>query len=95
MEFVGDGIQNLSVEYRNGIDVMTTETTCLSSIWETDDEVEEYFEMHGRKEAYKELKPGSVAYYDGAIYVDLSKVKPMIAMPFHPSNTYTIEELKC
>ena len=93
MEFVGDGIKNLSVEYRNGIDVMTTETTCLSSIWETDQAVEEYFDMHGRKEAYKELKPGNVAYYDGAIVVDLSKVKPTIALPFHPSNTYTIEEL--
>jgi aconitate hydratase len=93
MEFVGDGIDGLNVEYRNGIDVMTTETTCLSSIWETDSAVEEYFEAHGRKEAYKELKPGSVAYYDGVVYVDLSKVRPMIALPFHPSNTYTIEEL--
>ena len=93
MEFVGDGVGNLSVEYRNGIDVMTTETTCLSSIWETDHAVEEYFDMHGRKEAYKELKPGKVAYYDGAIIVDLSKIKPTIALPFHPSNTYTIEEL--
>ncbi len=93
MEFVGDGIQDLGVEYRNGIDVMTTETTCLSSIWETDEKVEGYFESHGRKEAYKELKPGKVAYYDGAIYVDLSLIKPMIALPFHPSNTYTIEEL--
>lgn len=93
MEFVGDGIKNLNVEYRNGIDVMTTETTCLSSIWATDEKVEEYLEMHGRKEAYKKLEPGQVTYYDGAIIVDLSKVKPMIAMPFHPSNTYTIEEL--
>ena len=93
MEFVGDGIANLNVEYRNGIDVMTTETTCLSSIWTTDEQVEEYFEMHGRKEAYKKLAPGEVAYYDGAIVVDLSKVKPTIALPFHPSNTYTIEEL--
>ncbi|PHV70210.1 hydratase [Sporanaerobium hydrogeniformans] len=93
MEFVGDGIANLGVEYRNGIDVMTTETTCLSSIWETDEKVEAYFEAHGRKEAYKELKPGKVAYYDGAILVDLSQIKPMIALPFHPSNTYTIEEL--
>ncbi len=93
MEFVGDGISSLNVEYRNGIDVMTTETTCLSSIWETDDAVCEYFEAHGRKEAYKQLKPGRVAYYDGVVYVDLSKIKPMIALPFHPSNTYTIEEL--
>lgn len=93
MEFVGDGIAALNVEYRNGIDVMTTETTCLSSIWETDAKVGEYFEAHGRKEAYKALKPGKVAYYDGVIYVDLSQIKPMIALPFHPSNTYTIEEL--
>ena len=93
MEFVGDGITGLNVEYRNGIDVMTTETTCLSSIWETDATVCDYFEAHGRKEAYKELKPGNVAYYDGVVYVDLSKVKPMIALPFHPSNTYTIEEV--
>ena len=93
MEFVGDGIKNLNVEYRNGIDVMTTETTCLSSVWVTDEQVEEYFEIHGRKEAYKKLEPGQVAYYDGAIIVDLSKVKPMIALPFHPSNTYSIQEL--
>lgn len=93
MEFVGDGIKNLNVEYRNGIDVMTTETTCLSSIWITDDKVEEYLEAHGRKEEYRKLSPGKVAYYDGAIVVDLSQVKPMIALPFHPSNTYTIEEL--
>lgn len=93
MEFVGDGIKNLNVEYRNGIDVMTTETTCLSSIWVTDDKVEEYLEAHGRKEAYKKLSPGEVAYYEGAIVVDLAQIKPMIALPFHPSNTYTIEEL--
>lgn len=93
MEFIGDGIKNLNVEYRNGIDVMTTETTCLSSIWATDEKVEEYFEMHGRKEAYKKLAPGEVVYYDGVIVVDLSKVKPTIALPFHPSNTYTIDEL--
>ena len=93
MEFVGDGIKNLNVEYRNGIDVMTTETTCLSSVWITDEQVEEYFEIHGRKEAYKKLEPGQVTYYDGAIIVDLSKVKPMIALPFHPSNTYSIQEL--
>ena len=73
---------------------MTTETTCLSSIWKTDDVIREFYEIHGREEDYRELKPGSVAYYDGMIYVDLSAVKPMIAMPFHPSNTYTIEEVK-
>lgn len=93
MEFVGDGISNLNVEYRNGIDVMTTETTCLSSVWRTDDAVKEYYDIHGRKEAYKELNPGDVAYYEGVVYVDLSQIKPMIAMPFHPSNTYTIDEL--
>ncbi|MBQ6555427.1 MAG: hydratase, partial [Firmicutes bacterium] len=93
MEFVGDGISNLNAEYRNGIDVMTTETTCLSSVWRTDDTIKEYYKAHGREEAYKELNPGSVAYYDGVVYVDLSTVKPMIAMPFHPSNTYTIDEL--
>ena len=93
MEFVGDGVANLSVDYRIGVDVMTTETTCLSSIWTTDDQVKDFYEIHGRKEAYKELKPGTVAYYSGVVYVDLSKIKPMIAMPFHPSNTYTIEEL--
>lgn len=93
MEFIGDGIKNLNVEYRNGIDVMTTETTCLSSIWETDEKVEEYFDMHNRKEAYKKLSPENGAYYDGIVYVDMSKVKPMIAMPCHPSNAYTIEEL--
>ncbi|MBC8530276.1 hydratase [Gehongia tenuis] len=93
MEFVGDGIENLPVEYRNGIDVMTTETTCLSSIWRTDGKVKEYFEIHGRPEAYRELNPGEVAYYDGAVVVDLAAVKPMIAMPLHPSNVYTIEEL--
>ncbi|MBQ9118583.1 MAG: hydratase [Lachnospiraceae bacterium] len=93
MEFIGDGVANLSVDYRIGIDVMTTETTCLSSIWETDDAVKEFYEIHGRAEDYKELKPGAVTYYDGLIYVDLAKIKPMIAMPFHPSNTYTIDEL--
>ncbi|ADK15478.1 MULTISPECIES: hydratase [Clostridium] len=93
MEFVGPGIENLSVEYRNGIDVMTTETTCLTSIWKTDSKVCDYLELHGRKEDYKELNPGSVAYYDGIVCVDLSKIKSMIAMPFHPSNVYTIEEL--
>lgn len=92
MEFVGPGIENLSVEYRNGIDVMTTETACLSSIWKTDGRVGEYLELHGRKDDYKELKPGSIAYYDGMICVDMSEIKPMIAMPFHPSNIYTIDE---
>ena len=93
MEFIGDGISNLNAEYRNGIDVMTTETTCLSSIWRTDDEIKNFYEVHDRAEDYKELNPGSVAYYDGIVYVDLSNIKPMIAMPFHPSNTYTIDEL--
>ncbi len=93
MEFVGDGIASLSVDYRIGIDVMTTETTCLSSIWVTDDKVKEYYELHQRPEDYKELKPQAVAYYDGMVYVDLSQIKPMIAMPFHPSNVYTIDEL--
>lgn len=93
MEFVGDGIANLSADFRIGIDVMTTETTCLSSIWKTDDEIKEFYEIHGRKEDFAKLDTDKVAYYDGMIYVDLSKVKPMIAMPFHPSNTYTIEDL--
>ena len=93
MEFVGPGVASLSADFRIGIDVMTTETTCLSSIWKTDAQVEEFYEIHGRKEEYKELNPGEVAYYDGMITVDLSSIKPMIAMPFHPSNTYTIEEL--
>jgi aconitate hydratase len=93
MEFVGPGVENLSPDFRIGIDVMTTETTCLSSIWKTDAKVEEFYDIHGRKEDYKELNPADVAYYDGVITIDLSTVKPMIAMPFHPSNTYTIEEL--
>ncbi len=93
MEFVGPGVSNLSVDYRIGIDVMTTETTCLSSIWRTDEAVKEFYEIHGRTEEYKELNPGETAYYDGMIEIDLSTVRPMIAMPFHPSNTYTIEEL--
>ncbi|MGI6665033.1 MAG: hydratase [Christensenellaceae bacterium] len=91
MEFIGDGIANLPVEYRNGIDVMTTETTCWSSIWETDDAVKEYLALHGRSGDYAPLMPGEVAYYDGMIYIDLAKIKPTIAMPFHPSYTYTIE----
>ncbi len=93
MEFVGPGVSNLSVDYRIGVDVMTTETTCLSSIWRTDDKVREFYDIHGRVEEYAELNPGKVAYYDGMIEIDLSEIKPMIAMPFHPSNTYTIEEL--
>ena len=94
MEFVGPGVANLSADFRIGIDVMTTETTCLSSIWETDSKIEEFYAIHGRSEDYKELKPGQTAYYDGMIEIDLSEIKPMIAMPFHPSNTYTIDELK-
>lgn len=93
MEFVGPGVSNLSVDYRIGIDVMTTETTCLSSIWRTDDAVKEFYEIHGRVEDYKELNPKDTAYYDGMIEIDLGEIRPMIAMPFHPSNTYTIDEL--
>ena len=93
MEFVGPGVASLSADFRIGVDVMTTETTCLSSIWQTDDQIREFYEIHGRVEDYKELKPGDVAYYDGMITVDLSEIRPMIAMPFHPSNTYTIDEL--
>lgn len=93
MEFVGPGVLSLSADFRIGIDVMTTETTCLSSIWQTDDVIKEFYEIHGRNGDYKELHPGQAAYYDGMIIVDLGKIKPMIAMPFHPSNTYTIEEL--
>ncbi len=93
MEFVGPGVASLSADFRIGIDVMTTETTCLSSIWKTDDAIREFYDIHGRSEEYKELNPAEVAYYDGMITIDLSKVRPMIAMPFHPSNTYTIEEL--
>ena len=93
MEFVGPGVENLSADFRIGVDVMTTETTCLSSIWKTDDKIKEFYDIHGRSEEYKELNPGDMTYYDGMIYVDLDKVKPMIAMPFHPSNAYTIEEL--
>ncbi|MGI6450443.1 MAG: hydratase [Desulfitobacteriia bacterium] len=93
LEFVGPGVANLSVDYRNGIDVMTTETTCLSSIWITDDKVQEYFAIHGRPEAYHSLQPGEIACYDGAIVVELDKIEPMIALPFHPSNVYAISEL--
>ena len=94
MEFVGPGVASLSADFRIGVDVMTTETTCLSSIWPTDDkEIREFYEIHGRPEDYRELAPGAAAYYDGIVEVDLGAVKPMIAMPFHPSNTYTIEEV--
>ena len=93
MEFVGPGVSNLSADFRIGVDVMTTETTCLSSIWRTDDEIKDFYEIHKRPEDYKELNPGAVAYYDGMIEIDLSEIRPMIAMPFHPSNTYTIDEL--
>ena len=93
MEFVGPGVENLSVDFRIGVDVMTTETTCLSSIWKTDAQVKEFYEIHGRGGDYAELNPGKAAYYDGMIELDLSAIKPMIAMPFHPSNAYTIEEL--
>ena len=94
MEFVGPGVANLSADYRNGIDVMTTETTCWSSIWQTDDVTKEYFAQHNRPEAYKELKPADVAYYDGCIELDLSTVECMIALPMHPSYAYPIRELK-
>ncbi|MFR8766813.1 MAG: hydratase, partial [Eubacterium sp.] len=93
MEFVGPGVSSLSADFRIGVDVMTTETTCLSSIWRTDEKIKEFYDIHGRVDEYKELNPGEVTYYDGMVYVDLSKIKPMIAMPFHPSNTYTIEEV--
>ena len=94
MEFVGPGVKNLSADFRIGVDVMTTETTCLSSIWETDDRIKEFYDIHGRSEDFgEELHPADVAYYDGCIEVDLSQIRPMIAMPFHPSNTYTIDEL--
>ena len=93
MEFVGPGVSNLSVDFRIGVDVMTTETTCLSSIWRTDDKVKEFYEIHGREDDFEELNPGEIAYYDSFIEINLSEIKPMIAMPFHPSNTYTIEEL--
>ena len=92
LEFIGDGVTGLSMDYRNGIDVMTTETACLSSVWQTDEKTEEYFAAHGRKQAYKKLAPGSGAYYDRAVEIDLSTVEPMIALPFHPSNAYTIKD---
>lgn len=93
MEFVGPGVAAMSTDYRNGVDVMTTETTCLSSIWRTDEETRSFLKAHGREEDYRELNPAEVAYYDGCVYIDLSQIKPMIALPFHPSNTYTIDEL--
>lgn len=93
MEFVGPGVSNLKTDYRNGIDVMTTETTCLTSIWRTDEDTKEFLRVHKREEDYKELNPADLSYYDGMVYVDLSEIKPMIALPFHPSNTYTIDEL--
>lgn len=93
MEFVGPGVDKLSADFRIGIDVMTTETTCLSSVWKTDEKIREFYEIHGREGDYKELNPGAVTYYDGMVYVNLSEIKPMIAMPFHPSNVYTIDEV--
>lgn len=93
MEFVGPGIEHLAADYRNGIDVMTTETTCLSSIWQTDAETKNFLSMHNRSEEYQELRPKAVAYYDGVVRVDLGKIRPMIALPFHPSRTYAIDEL--
>ncbi len=92
MEFVGPGVSKLSADFRIGVDVMTTETTCLSSIWQTDEKIEEFYDIHGRRDDYKYLAPGDVTYYDGVIKIDLSTIRPMIAMPFHPSNAYTIEE---
>ena len=93
MEFVGPGVEKLSADFRIGVDVMTTETTCLSSIWKTDDVIKDFYDIHGRVGDYKELNPAKVAYYDGMVKIDLSKIRPMIAMPFHPSNTYTIEDM--
>ena len=93
MEFVGPGVASMGTDYRNGVDVMTTETTCLSSVWRTDEDTKAYLTMHGRGEDYKELNPAEVAYYDGCVYVDLSSIKPMIALPFHPSNAFTIDEV--
>ena len=93
MEFVGPGVSSLSADFRIGVDVMTTETTCLSSIWVTDDKIRDFYDIHGRSADYAELKPEAVTYYDGCVEVNLSEIKPMIAMPFHPSNTYTIDEV--
>ncbi len=94
MEFVGPGVASMSADFRIGVDVMTTETTCLSSIWVTDENIEEWYTIHGRAGDYKKLAPADVAYYDGCVEIDLSAIKPMIAMPFHPSNTYTIEDVQ-
>ena len=94
MEFVGSGVASMDTDYRNGVDVMTTETTCLTSIWQTDGDTQAWLTEHGRGSDYRELKPGEVAYYDGCVEIDLSQIKPMIALPFHPSNAYTIDELK-
>ena len=93
MEFVGPGVASMDTDYRNGVDVMTTETTCLTSVWRTDENTKAFLEAHNRVEDYKELNPKEVAYYDGLVYVDLSEIKPMIALPFHPSNVYEIDEL--
>lgn len=92
LEFVGPGIKNLSMDFRSGIDVMTTETACLSSVWETDETVREFYKIHGREEAFKEMHPADPAYYDGAVVIDLSRIEPMIALPFHPSNAFTVRE---
>ncbi|MDO4266137.1 MAG: hydratase, partial [Eubacteriales bacterium] len=94
MEFVGPGVSSMRTDYRNGVDVMTTETTCLTSVWRTDEDTKAYLTQHGRGEDYRELDPADIAYYDGCVYVDLSSVKPMIALPFHPSNTFEIDEVK-
>ena len=94
MEFVGPGIASMSTDYRNGVDVMTTETTCLSSIWETDEDTKAFLEEHGRGDDYRKLAPADVTYYDGCVYVDLSSIKPMIALPFHPSNVFEVDEVK-
>ena len=93
VEFVGPGVSSMTTDFRNGIDVMTTETACLSSVWRTDEDTKEFLKLHGRENEYKELNPKDIAYYDGCVYVDLSTVKPMIALPFHPSNVYEIDEL--
>ena len=94
MEFVGPGIKSMTTDFRNGVDVMTTETTCLSSIWETDEDTKAFLEEHGRGDDYKKLDPADVTYYDGCVYVDLSTIKPMIALPFHPSNVFEVDEVK-
>lgn len=93
LEFIGPAVKNLSMDFRSGIDVMTTETACLSSIWETDDVTKEYYKLHGREEDFKPMHPANPAYYDGAVVIDLSRIEPMIALPFHPSNAYTVREV--